>query len=123
MTSNMQRLEQIIADLPEAIRVDIEEWDGEPTFRVKGKNFVFTDQDATGICVKLPKNESAALVATDPAIQPAGYGLGRHGWVEIAFDDTVDEARWTEITEWIHTSYTLIAPRRLARLVDDTTTR
>ena len=64
--SNMDRLEEIVARLPEAARVDIEAWDGEPTFRVRGKNFVFTDPEATGISVKLPKEEAAAVVATDP---------------------------------------------------------
>lgn len=29
---NMSRLEQIAARLPEATRVDVEEWDGHPTF-------------------------------------------------------------------------------------------
>ena len=41
---NMKRLERIVARLPEAERVDIEAWGDEPTFRVRGKNFVFTDQ-------------------------------------------------------------------------------
>jgi len=37
--SNMRRLERLIAGLPEAIRVDIEEWGDHPTFRVRGKDF------------------------------------------------------------------------------------
>ena len=41
----MDRLEAMALRLPEAERVDIEAWDGEPTFRVRGKNFVFTDPD------------------------------------------------------------------------------
>ncbi len=77
--ANMDRLEQIVARLPEAVRVDIDAWDGEPTFRVNGKNFVFTDPDATGISVKLPKAEAAAVITTDPHVDPTGYGLGRHG--------------------------------------------
>lgn len=117
--SNMDRLERIAARLPEAARVDIEAWDGEPTFRVRGKNFVFTDPEATGISVKLPKEEANALVATDPAAEPTGYGLGRHGWVSITLGKRLTKERWREVEEWIRTSYTLVAPKRLAREVLD----
>lgn len=117
--SNMDRLEQIVARLPEATRVDIEAWDGEPTFRVRGKNFVFAAPDGTGISVKLPKAEADALVATDPAAEPTGYGLGRHGWVSVTLGTRLSEQRWREVEEWIRTSYTLIAPKRLARTVLD----
>ena len=116
---NMERLEAIVARLPEARRVDIEEWGGEPTFRVNGKNFVFTDPAAESLTVKLPKEEAAAVVATDPRAEPCGYGLGRHGWVSLALGGAVDEEGWTEVEEWVRTSYTLVAPRRLARQVID----
>ena len=114
---NMQRLEQIVARLPEAVRVDIEAWDGEPTFRVNGKNFIFTDKQATGLSVKLPKDEAAAVVATDPGAEPTGYGLGRHGWVSVQLGAKPSAARWREVEEWVRTSYTLVAPKRLAKLV------
>ena len=115
----MKKLEAICDRLPEAVRVDIEEWGGEPTFRVNGKNFVFTDQKATGISVKLPKDEAAAVVATDEGAEPTGYGLGRHGWVSIQIGAKPTPARWREIEEWVRTSYTLVAPKRLAKLVLD----
>jgi predicted DNA-binding protein (MmcQ/YjbR family) len=115
--TNMDRLERIVADLPEFQRVDIEAWDGEPTFRVRGKNFVFTDREATSVTVKLPKEEAAAVVATDPAAEPTGYGLGRHGWVSVAVGEDVAPERWDQVTEWVRTSYTLVAPKTLARQV------
>jgi predicted DNA-binding protein (MmcQ/YjbR family) len=111
---NMQRLEEVVGRLPEAVRVDIEEWGGEPTFRVRGKNFIFTNQEATGVSVKLPKEEAAAVVATDPRAEPTGYGLGRHGWVSVTIDDDSD---WRQLEEWVRTSYTLVAPKKLARIV------
>ena len=113
---NMERLERIVARLPEAERVDIEEWGGHPTFRVSGKNFVFSDLAAESLSLKLSKEEAAAVVATDPDVDPAGYGLGRHGWVSL---DLVapDEERWKQVEEWVRTSFTLVAPRRLAKLV------
>ncbi len=115
--TNMDRLEAIVGRLPEAERVDIAEWGDHPTFRIRGKNFVFSDQAARDLSLKLPKEEAAAVVATDPAVHPAGYGLGRHGWVALNVDDDPDEERWRQIEEWVRTSYTLVAPKRLARLV------
>jgi predicted DNA-binding protein (MmcQ/YjbR family) len=113
----MDRLEAIVARLPEAQRVDIEAWDGEPTFRVRNKNFVFTDREASGLSVKLPKEEAEAVVATDPGAEPTGYGLGRHGWVSVTVGDAPDEDRWRQVEEWVRTSYTLVAPKTLARVV------
>jgi len=115
--SNMERLEKVAAGLPEAVRVDIEAWDGQPTFRVRGKNFVFSDQDATALSVKLPKEEAAAVVASDPEAAPTGYGLGRHGWVSIKVPEGTTGERWDEVVEMVRTSYTLVAPKTLARKV------
>ena len=111
---NMQRLEAIVGRLPEAERVDIAEWGDHPTFRVRGKNFVFSDQGATSLSLKLPKEEAAAVVATDPSVEPSGYGLGRHGWVSLSVDGGAD---WGQLEEWVRTSYTLVAPKKLARIV------
>jgi predicted DNA-binding protein (MmcQ/YjbR family) len=113
----MARLEQIVARLPESDRVDVEAWADEPTFRVRGKVFVFSDQAALGISVKLPKDEAAAVVAMDSKAEPTGYGLGRHGWVSVGIGKTASTARWHQVEEWVRTSYTLVAPKALARRV------
>ena len=113
----MERIEAIAARLPEAVRVDIEAWDGEPTFRVNGKNFIFTDPEASSVSVKLLPEEAAAVVGSDPLVEPTGYGLGRHGWVSVRIKGRTVPRRWQEIEEWIRTSYTLVAPKKLARLV------
>lgn len=122
--SHLDRLELIVSRLPEVVRVDVEAWGGEPTFRVAGKNFVFAGRDASTITLKLTTDEAAAVVATDPTAKPTGYGLGRHGWVSLTLGATVSAARWGEIEEWIRTSYALVAPKRLARqiLEEDRTT-
>ena len=114
---NMPRLEPIVARLPEAARVDIESWGDEPTFRVNGKNFVFCDHTGQRLTVKLSKDEAAAVVATDRDAEPCGYGLGRHGWVTVAVGDDADDERWQQVEEWVRTSYTLVAPKRLAKIV------
>lgn len=115
--TNMERLEAVVAALPEAERVDVEAWGDHPTFRVNGKNFVFSDDRAEHLSVKLPREEAAAVVATDPSAEPAGYGLGRHGWIALDVAPDADDERWEQVTEWVRTSYTLVAPKRLARLV------
>jgi predicted DNA-binding protein (MmcQ/YjbR family) len=115
--SNMARLEETVQLLPEAERVDIEAWGDHPTFRVRGKNFVFCDSEATRLSVKLGKEEAAAVVASETWIEPTGYGLGRHGWVSLTIDPQVGEDRWRLVEEWVITSYTLVAPRRLAQTV------
>ena len=115
--SNMMRLERIVARLPEATRVDIEAWGGEPTFRVRNKNFIFTDQPVSRMSVKLPIDEAEAVVASDPGAVPTGYGLGRAGWVSVEVGDTADRHRWEQVEEWVRTSYTLVAPKSLAKIV------
>jgi predicted DNA-binding protein (MmcQ/YjbR family) len=114
--TRMQRLEQIVAKLPEAERVDIEAWGGEPTFRVRGKNFIFCAHDAASISVKLPKEEAEAVVATDRLAEPTGYGLGRHCWVSVTIGKDT-KARWQQVEEWVRTSFTLVAPKKLAQQV------
>ncbi|MPZ26289.1 MAG: MmcQ/YjbR family DNA-binding protein [Micromonosporaceae bacterium] len=108
----------MVAALPETERVDVESWEGEPTFRVRGKVFVFASPDGSGISVKLPREEAEALVATDPTVSPSGDGLGRHGWVSVRLGAGPDGERWQQMVEWVRCSYALVAPKRLARLVE-----
>ncbi|WP_436494380.1 MmcQ/YjbR family DNA-binding protein [Actinokineospora sp. HUAS TT18] len=115
---NMARVERVVAELPEAERVDIAEWGDHPTFRVRGKNFIFADHLAHHLTVKLSKSEAEAVVATDDAAEPAGYGLGRHGWVALDVPPDADDERWDQIAEWIRISYCLVAPKGLARSVE-----
>ncbi|GAB2665035.1 hypothetical protein GCM10027068_51310 [Prescottella soli] len=117
MVANMSRLERIVDELPEAQRVDIEEWGGHPSFRVRGKNFVFSDADATSLSFKLTKDEAAAVIATESGAEPVGYGLGRHGWVSVRVPRDGTDEWWAQLREWVRTSYTLIAPKTLARVV------
>jgi predicted DNA-binding protein (MmcQ/YjbR family) len=115
--ANVDRIVAIVAKLPESTRVDIEAWDGEPTFRVNNKNFVFADREFTSLTVKLPKDEALAVVESDDRAEPCGYGLGRHGWISVQIGTRPTTADWVEIEEWVRTSYTLVAPKKLAREV------
>ncbi|MGH3778063.1 MAG: hypothetical protein ACRDRR_20405 [Pseudonocardiaceae bacterium] len=62
-------------------------------------------------------------MATDGNASPAGYGLGRHGWVALTVHPDEDEDRWKQIEEWIRTSYSLVAPKSLARQLPDIASR
>ena len=111
---DLERLEAITLVLPEAIRVDIEAWGDEVTYRVRKKNFVFTHAESNTLSVKLDVEEAAAVVATEPGAEPTGYGMGRHGWVSV---DIGEDPDWEQVTEWVRTSYTLVAPKTLAKQV------
>ena len=113
----LARVEAIAMRLPEAVRVDIEAWGDEPTFRVRNKNFVFASGDGSSITVKLPLEEAAAVVASDPRVSATGYGLGRHGWISVDLRGRINSAAWQEIEEWIRTSYVLVSPKKLSRIV------
>ncbi len=117
MATTFERIQKLALSLPEAQRVDIEAWGGEPTFRVRGKNFVFANHEGTMITVKLSKEEAAAVVATVEGASPTGYGLGRHGWISVELPKRLSKDRWDELEEWVLTSYTMVAPKTLARKV------
>ena len=86
-------------------------------FRVRNKNFIFCSKDATALSFKLPKEEAIAVVASDEKAFECGYGLGRHGWVSLDLPARSSKARWAEVREWVRTSYTMVAPKTLARVV------
>lgn len=117
-TNNLERLQAIALAFPSAERKDVEAWDGAPTFRVGGKNFVFTSLEGSYVTVKLPVEEATALVATREDAEPMGYGLGRHGWVTVTLAGRLPEEQWDEVAEWVEQSYRLVAPRRLVRELD-----
>lgn len=116
---NLESLQKIIALLPETERVDIEQWGGHPSYRVRGKNFVFSNLEGTSVSLRLSMDKARAVVATDPTASPTGYGLGRHGWIDFDLSLSADEERWDIVREWVVTSYTLVAPERLAQNVLD----
>ena len=114
-----QQLLQYAPSLPEAERA--QPW-GHDLAKVRGKTFAFFGGEAgeagqLSLTVKLPIWGEMALAL--PECQPAGYGLGKSGWVAFrsAADATVD----LEMLEsWIRQSYRAIAPKKLSALVPHT---
>jgi predicted DNA-binding protein (MmcQ/YjbR family) len=107
LAKNLERMRTIAMALPEV--TEELTWGTDVNFRVGNKIFAFPG-DGERLTVKADRAEFPALVA-DPRFQPAPY-LARAGWVTL--DLTAAKVDWNEITELIHTSYCLIAPKKLA---------
>jgi predicted DNA-binding protein (MmcQ/YjbR family) len=85
---------------------------GDLVVKVNKKIFVFfgaADDGASTLTLKLGESRDHALSL--PGAAPAGYGLGRAGWVTVPIGaGTADRAL---LRDWIEESYRLVAPKRL----------
>ena len=110
MTADFDALRAHGLAFPEA--VEDFPW-GHTALKVRGKTFAWlTDDDgALGLTVKLPVSRDFA--ETFDFAAPAGYGLGRSGWItaRFALGDDVDVDL---LKRWIGESYRAVAPKRLA---------
>jgi predicted DNA-binding protein (MmcQ/YjbR family) len=90
----------------------------EDVAKVNGKVFVFlgNGDPAHGflLTAKLPESGLVALMAE--CAEPAGYGLGKSGWVSVRHDrpglPTVEV-----LEDWIEESYRAVAPKKLVNLL------
>ena len=87
---------------------------GETVTKVGKKVFCFfggDESDEPPLTVKLGDGHDQAL---DLGGRPAGYGLGRSGWVTIAFSS----APIGVLGDLVEESYRLVAPKRLVAVLD-----
>jgi hypothetical protein len=80
---------------------------------VRGKTFVWLDESEgrLSLTVKLPVSRDFA--ETFDFAEPAGYGLGRSGWISARFGE--GEAPDLDLLKrWSAESYLAIAPKKLA---------
>jgi predicted DNA-binding protein (MmcQ/YjbR family) len=86
-------------------------WPGHLDLAVKDKTFAYLslEGEPLGISCKLPKSNAVALML--PFCKPAGYGLGKSGWVDAKFTD--DNIPVDMLKEWIDESYRAQAPKKL----------
>ncbi len=110
LANNLQRIRAIAMALPEA--TEELTWGDHVNFRVRNKIFCFPGE-GDQLTVKADPEEREALLG-DPRVTPAPY-LARGGWVRVHLAAPVD---WEEVRELVTTSYRLIAPKTLAKLVD-----
>jgi predicted DNA-binding protein (MmcQ/YjbR family) len=92
---------------------------GESVAKVGKKVFVFfgilSESVAFALCVKLP--ESAPEVLELPNAEPAGYGLGKSGWVLLRYAPG-EAVPLDNVREWIVESYRAVAPKKLLKQLD-----
>jgi predicted DNA-binding protein (MmcQ/YjbR family) len=89
---------------------------GHTALKVRGKTFAWLDETdgALSLTVKLPVSRDFALVFDFAA--PAGYGLGRAGWISCRFG--ADEAPDLEVLErWLAERLRALAPKMLGALL------
>ena len=114
-----ERFRALCLSLPETSEIFVENW-GHPTFRVGPNDKMFAscspvDAERPSLGMKVEKAHQAALVGTDKRYSVAAY-VGRHGWITV---DASGQLDWDEIRELVVESYSLNAPKRLAKLVLD----
>jgi predicted DNA-binding protein (MmcQ/YjbR family) len=94
---------------------------GETVAKVDKKVFVFLGLDdgshPLGITVKLKDEEAHAHALTSPGAEPAGYGLGRAGWVRVPLEEQGAPAAEL-LCDWVEESYRVIAPKKLLAELD-----
>ena len=91
---------------------------GHTALKVRGKTFAWLDksEDRLSLTVKLPVSRDFALVFD--FAEPAGYGLGRSGWIScrVPRGETAD---LDLLKRWIAESYCAVAPKKLAKQVEE----
>ncbi|WP_432093591.1 MmcQ/YjbR family DNA-binding protein [Streptomyces sp. bgisy100] len=94
---------------------------GESVIKVNRKVFVFLGTGdgswPPGITVKLRDDAVHEHAMTSPGAEPAGYGLGRAGWVSVPLAERGAPAAEL-LCDWVEESYRVIAPKRLVAELD-----
>jgi predicted DNA-binding protein (MmcQ/YjbR family) len=91
-------------------------WPGHLDLAVRDKTFAYLSLEGEPLRVSCKLPESAMTALTLPHVQPAGYGLGKSGWVAGAFPD--DEIPPIDLLKsWIDESYRAQAPKKLAAMI------
>jgi len=87
-------------------------WPDHDDLAVRDKTFAFVSGLGTPLSIscKLPLTGQMAL--TLPFAKPAGYGLGRSGWVTATFGPK-DAPPFDLLKDWIDESYRAQAPKKL----------
>lgn len=104
----IERVRELCLALPET--AEKEAW-GHPTFRVREKMFAACGEDAATVTFKADPDEREALLADETRFFYPAY-VGSKGWVGMNLTGTVD---WDEVRELLTTSWTIIAPKRVAK--------
>lgn len=117
------RVRATVRDFALALPGAVEEfpWGDDAVVKVNRKIFVFLGTDSgdypLGVTLKLRGPELHEHAMSFPGAAPAGYGLGRSGWVSLLLEEHGAPAA-DLLCEWTEESYRTIAPRKLVALLD-----
>jgi hypothetical protein len=92
-------------------------WPGHLDLAVNDKTFAYLSLEGQplGISCKLPRSRDIALML--PFCTPAGYGLGKSGWVAAQMGPD-DDPPIDLFKAWLDESYRAQAPRKLVKELD-----
>jgi hypothetical protein len=118
LDARRDRLVRLCRTLPEAAATPHAQHVG---FQVRGRTFAWYVDDEHGdgrvaVLCKAPPGENAGLVATDPHRFYLPRYVGNRGWVALRLD--LHDVDWGEVAELVADSYRMVAPKRLAAMVD-----
>jgi hypothetical protein len=118
LDARRDRLVRLCRTLPEATATPHAQHVG---FQVRGRTFAWYVDDEHGdgrvaVLCKAPPGENSGLVATDPHRFYLPRYVGNRGWVALRLD--LHDVDWGEVAELVADSYRMVAPKRLAAMVD-----
>ena len=92
-------------------------WPGHDDVAVNDKTFAYLSVHGQGLhlSVKLPVTGKDVLKL--PNAKPTGYGLGKSGWVSLAYEDAAAVPVDT-VKRWMMESYRAQAPKQLVRQLE-----
>ncbi|MGP3953601.1 MmcQ/YjbR family DNA-binding protein [Streptomyces sp. 7N604] len=94
---------------------------GESVIKVNKKVFVFLGVDdgsyPPGVTVKLKDEATHEHAMSAPGAEPAGYGLGKAGWVSVPLAEP-GAPEPDLLCDWVEESYRVIAPKKLIAELD-----
>ncbi|MBV8443544.1 MAG: MmcQ/YjbR family DNA-binding protein [Hyphomicrobiales bacterium] len=107
------RLREICLELPEAHEAVMERG---PSYRVQDRIFALERpwDDWLAVWCKVPQGAREIILPANPARFFIPPYFGAKGWIGVGLDEAAD---WREVEAFVHRSYRLIAPKRLAKLV------
>jgi predicted DNA-binding protein (MmcQ/YjbR family) len=115
----LQRVSEICLALPEATREDMGD---HAAFAVRKKKFAYYLHDHHGdgivsVCFKASPGGGPLLIDSDRDLFYLPAYIGPRGWVGLRLD--LGDVDWADVAMHVTKSYRMIAPKRLAALVDE----
>ena len=93
-------------------------WPGHDDVAVNNKTFAYLSVEGGGLTVSVKLPVSGKEVLQLAVAAPTGYGLGKSGWVTIAFPPKGEMPPLDTLKHWMLESYRAQAPKRLLKALE-----